>query len=254
MKAALSAAFYIPKPNINSAIILKMSTTPKPKPLSERTTTRAASDPMEKIQFYYETHKKAITGVSTAILLIAVAVFGYFRLYLAPREAKASSKIFYAQEYFAADSMERALQGDGQHAGFIKIIRDYSGTKTANLAHYYAGICYLHLGDTKKAIKQLEDFNGKGTLLATAAAGALGSAYLDDGKVDKAISSYKKASENENDVAQTPMYLHQLAVVYEIAKKPADAKAAYIRIRDNFPMSPQARDIDKSLARLGVIN
>ncbi|MEO6832094.1 MAG: tetratricopeptide repeat protein [Chitinophagaceae bacterium] len=231
-----------------------MSTTKRPKPLSERTTKRGNTDPMEQIQFYYETHKKTINGVSTAVVLIAVAVFGYFRLYLAPREAKASSKIFYAQEFFAADSLDRALQGDGQHAGFLKIIRDYSGTKTANLAHYYAGICYLHLGDPKKAIKQLEDFDGKGTLLATAAEGALGSAYLDDGKVDKAISSYKKASENQNDIAQTPMYLQKLGVTYEIAKRPDDAKAAYIRIRDNFPTSPQARDIDRTLARLGVLN
>lgn len=231
-----------------------MSTTHKPKPLSERTTKRGSTDPMEQLQFYYETHKKLINGVGTGIVILALAIFGYFKLYLGPREAKASAKIFYAQQYFAADSMQRALQGDGQNPGFLKIIRDYSGTKTANLAHYYAGICYLHLGDAKKAIKELEDFDGKGTLLTTAANGALGSAYLDDGKVDKAISYYKKATGNPNDLAQTPMYLKQLGVASEIAKKPEEAKAAYLRIRDEFPMSMQARDIDKDLARLGVIN
>ncbi len=113
---------------------------------------------LERVQLTYEKNKKVINGVLTAALLIGAAIFAYFRLYLAPREEKASAKVFYAQQYFAQDSLERALQGDGQHPGFIKVIRDYGGTKTANLSHYYAGMCYLRMGNYKNAIKQLEDF------------------------------------------------------------------------------------------------
>ncbi len=233
-----------------------MATTTKvqTQPLSNRTSDSNEDNPMERIQGIYESNKKVINGVLTAVLLIGAAIFAYFRLYLAPRENKASAKVFYAQQYFAADSLERALQGDGQHPGFIKVIRDYSGTKTANLCHYYAGVCYLRTGNVKNAIKQLEDFNGKGTMLSTAAAGALGSAYLEDGKTDKAIDQYKKATENKDDIAQTPMYLMNLGAAYEIAKKPEEAKKAYQRIRDEYPSSPQARDIDRTLARLGVLN
>src|SRR4051812_42453953 len=161
-----------------------MATTTRPQPLSERPVTTTEDNlALERIQFTYEKNKKVINGVLTAVVLIAAAVFAYFRMYLAPREAKAASKVFYGQQYFGADSLQRALQGDGQHPGFIKIMKDYSGTKTANLCHYYAGVSYLRLGNHKSAIKQLEDFDGKGTMLGTAGAGALGNAYLENGNV-----------------------------------------------------------------------
>lgn len=228
---------------------------PQPQPLSNRTTDVADdSNALDQVQVVYEKNKKVINGLLTAVLLIGVGIFAYFRLYLAPREEKAAAKVFYAQQYFASDSLDRALQGDGQHPGFIRIMRDYSGTKTANLSHYYAGMCYLRMGNFKNAIKQLEDFDGHGTLLSTAAAGALGNAYLEDGKTDKAIDQFKKAAEDEKDVVQTPMYLMNLGAAYELKKQPEEAKKAYTRIRDEFPQSAQARDIDRHLARLGVLD
>lgn len=212
------------------------------------------SNALDRIQFLYEKNKKVINGVTTGVLVVAILVFAYFRLYLAPREAKAAAKVFYAQQYFAADSFQLALQGDHQHAGVLKVMKDYSGTKTANLCHYYAGVSYLHLGNTKQAIKQLEDFDGKGTMVATAAAGALGNAYLEDNQVKKAISQFEKATSNKEDNVQTPMYLQSLGAAYELDKKPEDAKKAYLRIRDEYPMSAQAREIDRDLARLGALD
>jgi tetratricopeptide (TPR) repeat protein len=232
-----------------------MATTTRPQPLSERTTDPSNdNNALERIQFTYEKNKKVINGVLTAVLLIGAAIFAYFRLYLAPREAKASAKVFYAQQYFAADSLQRALQGDGQHPGFIKIMKDYSGTKTANLCHYYAGVSYLRQGNYKNAIKQLEDFDGHGTMLSTAGAGALANAYLENGDTKKAIDGFRKASSVKEDMVQTPMYLMSLGQAYEIAKQPEEAKKAYLRIRDEYPMSAQARDIDRDLARLGVLD
>jgi tetratricopeptide (TPR) repeat protein len=234
-----------------------MATTTKsqPQPLSNRTSNAADdNNALERVQFAYEKNKKVINGVLTAALVIGAAIFAYFKLYMGPREEKAAAKVFYAQQYFQADSLERALQGDGQHPGFVKVMRDYSGTKTANLCHYYAGICYLRMGNYKNAIKQLEDFNGKGTLLSTAAAGALGNAYLETGNTKKAIDQYEKATSDKEDVVQTPMYLMNLGAAYEMNKQPEDAKKAYLRIRDEFPASAQARDIDRTLARLGTLD
>jgi tetratricopeptide (TPR) repeat protein len=224
------------------------------KPLSNRKSTAANDDGLERLQLFYEKNKKLINGVVTGVLVLGIAIFAYFKLYLEPREDKASSKVFYAQQYFAADSLQLALQGDGQHPGFVKIARDYSGTKTANLSHYYAGVCYLRLGNFKSAIKQLEDFNAKGTLLATSAAGALGNAYLESGNTKKAIEHFKDATTDEKDVVQTPLYLAELGAAYEINKQPQEAIGAYKRIRDEFPMSMQAREIDHTLARLGVLD
>lgn len=232
-----------------------MSTTTQPQPLSNRTTTAATdSNAVDSIQFWYEKNKKLVNGAIVAILAIVVGVVGYTRFYQAPREQKAAARVYFAQQYFAADSFQRALDGDGQHWGFKRVLREYSGTKTGNLSRYYAGICYLKIGNAKEAVKQLEDFNGKGTLLESAAAGALGAAYMDNGNTKKAIEQFEKAAGNKDDVVQTPLYLMNLGTAYEMDKKPEEAKKAYLRIRDEYPTSMQARDIDRSLARLGVLD
>jgi predicted negative regulator of RcsB-dependent stress response len=207
---------------------------------------------LQNVEVFYERNKKPITIAVVAVVALVAGFFGY-RYYNTSRDGKAAAKAFYAQQYFMADSAQLALKGDGQHYGFLKVIKEFGGTKTANLAHYYAGVSYMKLGDTKNAIKYLEDFDGKGTMVGTAAHGLLGNAYMETGKTDKAIDEYKKATENDKDIVQTPMYLFTLGAAYEIAKKPEDAKKAYLRIRDEYPTSMQARDIDRYLAKLGEI-
>jgi TolA-binding protein len=208
---------------------------------------------LERLQLSYEKNKKRINTVLIVVLALIVGFFGYQRLYKAPRETKAASAIYHAQRYFDMDSVSKALNGDGQHAGFLKVIRNYGGTKAANLSHYYAGLCYLKMGDYKNAVKYLESFNGKGTLLTTIAAGALGDAYMESGNVSKGIDAYRKASADKDDVLLTPLYLFRLGLACEMNNKPEDAKKAYKRIRDEYPMSAEAREIDKYLARLGEL-
>jgi hypothetical protein len=43
-------------------------------------------------------------------------------------------------------------------------------------------------------------------------------------------------------------------MAYEIKNNPAEAIKMYRKIKDRFPMSQQARTIDKNLARLGDFN
>jgi len=211
------------------------------------------NETLQNLEVFYEKNKKAISTALTVLIVVIGGFLAYKFLYMGPREEKAAAKAFYAQQYFAQDSLEKALQGDGQHAGFLKVIKEFGGTKTGNLSHYYAGVCFLKQGDTKKAIKHLEEFDGHGTMVGSAAEGLLGNAYMETGNVNKGIEHYKNATENEKDVVQTPLYLFNLAAAYEQAKKPEDAKKAYLRIRDEFPTSMQARDIDRYLAKLGEV-
>jgi predicted negative regulator of RcsB-dependent stress response len=209
---------------------------------------------LENVQSFYEQRKKQI---NTIIIVAVVAIAGFFiyqRMYKAPRETKAANALFAAQTYFGMDSLNKALNGDGQHLGFTRIIRNYGGTRAANLAHYYAGISYLKSGDFKKAIEHLEDFDGKGTQFEYLAKGAIGDAYMESGNAAKAIDAYQKAAANRDDKMITPVFLLRLGMAQEQNNKPAEAQKAYQRIRDEFPTSLQAQNIDKELARLGVIN
>ncbi len=212
------------------------------------------TNPMDNVMDVYEKNKKTLSTVLTVIVVAVAGYIGYQKFYKGPGEEKASAAMAMPQLYFQADSMNLALNGDGKNAGFKKIESKYSGTAAGNLAHYYAGICCLKTGDFKGAIKSLNDFDGKGTLLAYQAWGALGVAYMESGDKAKAIEFLKKATANKEDGLITPLYLYQLALCYEANGQANDAKDIFKRIRDEYPRSIHARDMDKELAKLGMLD
>ncbi len=230
-----------------------MANTARNKPQAEKITV-VESNPLEGLAAKYENNKNRINTIVGIVLALVVGFFAYQKLYKEPREAKAAVKMAYPQSMFEIDSFANALNGDGQHPGFLKIQKQYGNTASANLTYYYAGISYLKMGDFQKAIKQLEQFDGKGTQVGYAAYGVLGDAYMEAGNVKKGIENYNKAAGNEKDEVITPLYLYRAGVAYEMNNQPEEAKKAYIRIRDNYPQSLQARDVARNLARLGVLD
>jgi predicted negative regulator of RcsB-dependent stress response len=209
---------------------------------------------LEKLALIYEKKGKTINTIALVILLAVGGFFAYKYLVVAPNEEKASIAMMRAEQMFSIDSVNLALNGDPQNVGFLTIIKKYDGTSSANVAHFYAGSCYLKMGDFVNAIKQLKDFDAKGTVLEHARSGLLGDAYMETNDVKKAIEQFKAATADADDDVYTPIYLQRLAVAYEKNNQLEDAKNAYIRIRDEFPRSFQSRDVDKSLAMLGVLD
>lgn len=230
-----------------------MANTVRNQPGTEKITTQE-TNALENIQHSYESNKKRINTIVTVVLVLVVGFFAYQKLYKAPKENKAATAMSFAQVYFNQDSLGKALNGDGQHPGFTTIIKRYSGTKAANLANYYAGICYLQMNDAANAIKYLKEFDGHGTTVSYMAYGALGDAYMESGKVKDGIESYTKATGNAKDNLLTPRFLYRAALAYEMDKQTDKAKDAYKRIRDEYPQSQQAREVEKNLARLGELN
>jgi len=231
-----------------------MANTVRNQPGTERITTVEESNPLDTLQLKYEQNKKNINTGITVVLVAVVGFFAWQKLIKEPKENKAANAISYAQVYFAQDSVSKALNGDGQHQGFLQIIKKYDGTKAGNLAHYYAGICYLQMHDAKNAIKHLKDFDAHGTKLAYVADGALGDAYMESNNVKEGIEYYNKAAGNKEDNLLTPLYLYRAALAYEMNNQREKAADNYKRIRDDYPQSMQAREVDRNLARLGIID
>ena len=110
-----------------------------------------------------------ILGFIGVIAVGVLAYLGYQKFIQVPREAAASNELFYPMEYFRqaqqpeapADSLYTlALDGAEGKYGLLDIIDEYSGTRSANLARYAAGISYLHLDQYDQAISYLEDKAG----------------------------------------------------------------------------------------------
>ncbi|MCM1530919.1 MAG: tetratricopeptide repeat protein [Bacteroides sp.] len=201
---------------------------------------------------YFEKHKSLIIGIVVAIVVIVVGYFGYKYLYLAPKEKTAAAEMFYAQRYFEMDSLTTALNGDGQHAGMLEIADSYGSTKSGKLANYYAGLAYLHQGHFEEAIQYIKKFNTKDPVLFVLSNQALGDAYLEAGQAEKAVECYAKAASKYANEALTPAVLMRQAMVQETLQQYEKALQTYQQIRRRFPMSREASDIDRYIARMNA--
>lgn len=202
-----------------------------------------------KTESFIENNKKVLSMVLGGIVVVIGLYFAYTQIYLGPKEIEAQSSIFMAEKYFEKDSLDKAINGDGVNYGFIDIIDEYSGTKTANLAHYYLGISYLRTGAYEDAIEQLKAFSSDDIMISSIAIGAIGDAHMELGNVDDAISYYEKAAKNNENELTTPMYLFKAGLAYEEKGDYAKAFDKYTTIKKDFSDSSEGRTIEKYLAR-----
>ena len=191
-------------------------------------------------------YKNAIIGGVVAVIIIVAGFIMYKNLYAEPREEKAQAALFKGQEYFEQDAFEQALNGDSiGYAGFLKVADDYSGTKAANLAKAYAGICYAQLGKYEDAVKMLDSFDGSDQMVAPAILGAAGNCYAQLGQLDKAASTLLSAADKADNNTLSPIFLLQAGEILVKQGKYDDAVNAYTKIKDKYFQSYQAMDIDK---------
>jgi len=219
------------------------------------TPTATTADPRgDKTQLFWNKNGKYIVYGFAAIVLLAGAYIIYQNYVKAPEEQKASEAMWKAEEFFRADSVRLALNGSGASQGFLRIISKYGGTKAGNLSRFYAGSCYMKLGDFNNAIKQLKEFSTDDELLKVRTAGLLGDAYAELGKKTEAAENYKKAGTLfETDNINSPEYLFRAGLLYETMGKNKDAIEMYSIIKQKYVTSQRGIEIDKYLARLGKV-
>lgn len=207
-------------------------------------------------QFWMRNQKVLVYAI--AIIVLAVGgFFAYKNYFKAPAEMAANEAVWTAEMDFKLDSFSRALNGDGskEHQGFLKVIKNHSGTQAANLAHFYAGACYMQLGDFKNAVKYLQDYSSSEPETSLRAAGLLGDAYSELGETDKALTQYKKAAGiYPDDQVNSSEYLYRAAQLYDKSGKTNEAIESFKELKTKFPASPHviSGEADKYLAKLGV--
>lgn len=208
---------------------------------------------LTRTEHFIETNQKSLTIIVLAIIVVVGGYLGYKKLYLAPMEEQAQSQIFAAEQYFERDSFKLVLNGDGNYLGVLQIIDKYGPTKTANLAHYYAGISYRGLGKYQEAINHLKKFNAGDEMVTPIAFGAIGDCYVELNNLSEGVDYYEKAANYRNNDFTTPLYLKKAAIVYENLKKYDKAIELYEQIKADFPKSSEARDIEKELTRVKAL-
>ncbi len=207
-----------------------------------------------KAKDFWGKYSKPLMIVSTLIILGIGGWYAYQNFVKKPKETKASEAIWKAEDYYRMDSINLALNGDGQNLGFLKVSDKFSGTAAGNMANFYAGSCYIKLNENEKAIKYLKKFSSDSKPVQARAYKLLGDAYGDSGKNSDALSYYKKAASHfEIDKAASADYLFTAAYFADkVMKDPKEAISLYKELKEKYPNSNQGREADMYLAGLGV--
>lgn len=207
---------------------------------------------LSKTEKYIEENRKSLSIIVIAIVAIIGGYFGYQKLIVAPAEMNAQSDMFSAEQYFEKDSFNLALKGDGNNLGFLYIIDQYGATPSANLAQYYAGICYLRLNKFDQAIEHLKNFDADDQMVSSIAIGAIGDAYMEKGKSQEAAKYYLKAAKNNENEFTSAVYLKKAGFAYEKMKNFNKAVKVYEDLYKKYPRSTEGRSIKKYIERAKV--
>jgi len=201
-----------------------------------------------KTERYIEENKKSLAIIVGAIVLVIAGYFAWSKLIIGPREADAQKDMFMAEQYFEKDSLDKAINGDGNFYGFQYIVDNYGFTKSANLAHYYLGISYLRKGEFEKAIDHLEEFEAQDDVVGPIATGAIGDANMELGKTDDAIDHYIKAAKMGENKFVSPIFLMKAGLAYEDKKDYKNAIKVYEQIKKDYSESTEGKEIEKYIA------
>lgn len=210
---------------------------------------QALADRLQGAESWAEKNPKIIIGISVVIALIVGGFFG-FRYYKDSQEQEAQEEMFQAIRYFEADSLDLALNGDGNNLGLIDVISDYGVTDAAKLANYYAGVAFLKKGDYKVARLYLEDFSSNDLLVQARAYSLIGDTYMEEQNFEDAAKYYQKASDYKPNKYFTPVYLMKAALAYEKSNQNEKAVAAYDKIINQYYEAPEYQNARKYRAKL----
>ena len=220
-------------------------------------------DVVERARGFWAQYNKPISYIGSAIVIIFVGWMIYKYMFKVKKKKKADKVVFVTQKYFsefttATDSAKillatKVLNGDGRNPGALKIINEYSGTPAANLCEYYAGTCYLQLGQFAKSIKYLKEFDANGAdQIKSRALGMMGDASAELNKNDDALDYYQKAANvNEKDTYTSSEFLFRAALFAESIGKQKEAIDLFQKIKTDYPLTEKAADVDRYLAKLG---
>lgn len=206
---------------------------------------------VSRTEQYIEKNKTAIAICAAVIIALIVGIWAANNYYFKPRQTKALEALVAGERLFQNGDFQAALDGDNyDYEGFDAIIKQFKGTKAANLARAYAGLSHAQLGQYTEAIPYLQKFKGNDHMIAPSVLAALGNCYAQQEDYDKAVASLVKAAAKADNNVLSPAYLVQAGQLYEKLGDKAAALKLYQQVKDKYYQSSQASDIDKYIERV----
>ena len=205
---------------------------------------------LSKTEQFIEKNSRLLFSIIGLIIIILLSFYGYQYFWKNPLNQKAQNASFIAVQYFEKDSFEIALNGTETFDGFINILEKYSNTQHGELIKYYAGISYLNIGEYKKAIEMLEQYDSDDELLMSMASLAIGDSFAEINQPNEALEYYQEALDLNGNILTAPIILMKSANLYEKKGEYKNAIKCYQSIQNKYPESETAKSVDKYINNL----
>lgn len=201
---------------------------------------------------FVKKNRNTLLGLFAVIAAAIVGGFLYYN-YRSTQNEEAQAAMFQAVFYFEADSLSKALNGDGQNQGLLAVAEKYDNTKAGNLAKFYAGVALLKQGKYQQALDHLEDYKSDDLILQGRAYALQGDAQMELGKKEEAAALYLKAADYKANEFFSPQYLMKAGTAFEENNDYAAALEAYDRLLTSFPNAAEVIEAKKYKARAEVL-
>ncbi len=207
------------------------------------------AEQISKSEQFLENNKITVFSVAGLLALLLAGYFGY-NYYMESQNSLAQDEMFQAVYYFEQDSLDLALNGDGNYYGFLDVLDNYGSTQAGNLANFYVGAIYMKKGSYSSAVPFLEDFSSKDYVIQARAYSLLGDSYMQQEDFANAASYYTKAATYKSNEYFTPVYLLKAGLAYEKLEDFNSASKQYETIVKEFSKSNEVDKAKKYKARL----
>jgi TolA-binding protein len=194
---------------------------------------------LEDVGDFVQQNRNIVLGVLGGIVLLVVGYFGY-RYYVGSQDETAQIELFPSVYQAEADSLKKAIDGDGKNPGFKAVADNFGPTDAGNQAEFYAGAILVKQGKYDEAIERLKAFSASDLLVQARAYALIGDAYSEKKSYEEAADYYQKAVDYKPNKSFTPGYLLKLAITFEQAKQNDKAIETYSTLIEKYPQSAEA--------------
>ena len=208
-----------------------------------------------KSEQWIEKNSKPLFYGLVVVIALILSFLGYNKFIVEPQEEAASNELAFPRKYFndanlaSGDDIDSllllGLEGADNKYGFLDISTQFGGTKSANIANYYAGVSYLKLKEYEKAIEYLSKFDSDDEMLGPVALGAIGDAFADINQQEDALEYYEKAANKKANAFTTPLFLYKAGQTAMLLKNYSKAEQLFTKVKESYPKSDQGKDVEK---------
>ncbi|MDA0729584.1 MAG: tetratricopeptide repeat protein [Bacteroidetes bacterium] len=193
---------------------------------------------------FVDKNRKQLTMGLGAVSAVILLVIGYTSLIVAPAEREAEEAAFMAEHYFAKDSADLAMLGDGLSAGLEEVLMDHAGTPAAARAAFELGIIHRDAARFQEAVEAFEQCGFDDDVFGPLVESNIGDCLVELGNLDEAerhfAAAANRAAAGLAARALAPMCAYKQGLVLLELGKEDKAQDVFESLAEDFPNSTYA--------------